>query len=275
MVCKLQFHNARNPTCNPQSTTPLFPSHHKMRSHIYFQQASNLLRQVRITFLVMINVQQCGFWIAWPTYPIPLPQPPPQIPPSHDLVTQLWWLVPDYAPELWSHLQCNPTTDTTTLAKHISQNQGKLIIISNASFNAQHWSTFSWSIATPETKLWSGKGTSPSTQWDAHSSQSKGYRFLLAFTVLEKYIASNLILPAHPKPIIGYCDNSGLIQQVTVLQTATNPNPLQTLSNDYNLSNKIYQTIQWIPVPIMLWHIKGHQDKNTEVEDSHLKHNSI
>jgi len=66
----------------------------------------------------------------------------------------------------------------------ISQNNGKLIEVSNASLNAQHGSTFSWTIATNNKELWMGARTLPSTQRDAHSGRSKGYSLVSAFTFL-------------------------------------------------------------------------------------------
>jgi len=174
----------------------------------------------------------------------------------------------DYTPELWTQFNHNPATNVQTLAKHIEQNKGQIIIVSDASLNAQHCSTFSWTIATASMELWTGAGTSPSTQCDAHSRRSKGYGFLSAFTFLEKYIqASDLTFPHHPAIINGYCDNSGLIQQIQALQNETGPNLSQTLSNDYDLSNEIHQTIRWIPIPVILRHVKGHQDNNTDIED--------
>jgi len=37
------------------------------------------------------------------------------------------------------------------------------------------------------------------------------------------------------------------------------------ITNNYDLSNKIHQTISRIPFPIKLLHVKGHQDNNTLV----------
>jgi len=39
------------------------------------------------------------------------------------------------------------------------------------------------------------------------------------------------------------------------------------MANDYNLTNESYQTIQRLPIPLTLQHIKGHQDQNTKIED--------
>jgi len=129
-------------------------------------------------------------------------------------------------------------------------------------------STFLCTISTEATKLWTGGGTSPSTQCDAFSGRSEGYGILAAITFLEHYItATKLMLPHHPTPITGYCDNNGLVQQVTNMQTDLIPNPAQTIANDYNLTNEIYQTIRRIPIPLTLRHIKGHQDQNSNLAD--------
>jgi len=223
------------------------------RSHIYYQQPSIQSSQQNKNFPITIETQKNGTRITKPLYSIPNPSNPAPVIVSQAILTQIRQKLPTYAPELWSQLIPNPTIAHRTLAEHIGQNRGKIIVVSDASLNAQHWSAFSWIIATNNTELWTGAGTSRSTQRDAYSGQSEGYRILAALTFLEKYIiASNLILPIKPRMIVGYCDNSGLIQQVTTLQTETIPNPSQTISNDYDLSNEIYQTIRRIPIPIVL-----------------------
>ncbi len=145
---------------------------------------------------------------------------------------------------------------------------GPLLLISDASQNMQQWSAFSWTISTPTSELWTGAGTSPGTQCDAHSGRAKGYGLLAAFTFLEKYLqVTNPRFQGTPPTIFGYCDNSGLIQQVTTLQANQIPNPASTITNDYDLANEIHQTIQRIPMPVKLQHVQGHQDQNTPVKD--------
>jgi len=39
------------------------------------------------------------------------------------------------------------------------------------------------------------------------------------------------------------------------------------MTNNYDLANKIYQTIHQLPMPVKLQHIKGHQEKKTLVEE--------
>jgi len=123
-------------------------------------------------------------------------------------------------------------------------------------------------ISTQKSKLWIGSGTCPGTQRDAHSGRSEGYELLAAMIFLEKYIeATDPTMPPTPISIQGFCDNAGLIQQVHALQENHIPNPPQALINAHDLTNKIYQTIKRLPVPVILKHVKGHQDKNSPPED--------
>jgi len=58
---------------------------------------------------------------------------------------------------------------TDHLSQHITQNNGQLLIVTDASLNAQKFSAFSWIIATTTQELWKGDGTVPGTHRDAHS----------------------------------------------------------------------------------------------------------
>jgi len=90
---------------------------------------------------------------------------------------------------------------------------------------------------------------------------------LAALSFLKQYFHH---LPAptmsSSKPIKGHCNNLGLVQQVTKMQTCKTPNPTWTIENDYDLHNKILQTILCIP-STKLHHVKGHQSNTKQVED--------
>jgi len=205
------------------------------------------------------------------TYPVPQTVPetnPPQQPPTILLETKIRNLLPDYGPELWSKLTRNDKPAIPDLADYLTQATGPLLLVSDASQNAQQRSAFSWTISTPTSELWTGAGTSPGTQRNAHSGRAEGYGILAAFTFLEKYLqVTNPRFQSKPPTIFGYCDNSGLIQQVNTLQANKIPNPASTITNDYDLANEIHQTIRHIPMPVKLQHVKGHQDQNIPVKD--------
>jgi len=142
-------------------------------SHLYYWQSYSQLPPPNTNFPVTIEPQKHGFRIAQPLYPIPINPPPATVPLSPTCITKIQHFLPEYAPELWSQFAHHPNTNKTTLFKHIQQNKGQLIIVSDASLNTQHCSAFSWTIATATTELWTGAGTSPSTQRDAHSGHPK------------------------------------------------------------------------------------------------------
>jgi len=92
-------------------------------------------------------------------------------------------------------------------------------IVSNTFFNAQERGAFHWIITTNQIELWHGSGTIPGTQCNNHSGRAEGVGLLAALTFLEKYIiAMQIIPPANSRPIDGYCDNLGVIQQISYLQ---------------------------------------------------------
>jgi len=171
-------------------------------------------------------------------------------------------------PKLWSILNCSNNPSTLDLNEYITHEQGTLLIVSNASLNAQQWSAFSWAISSTNSELWTGGGTSPETQHDVHSGRTKGYGLLAALTFFEKYLqAMETCIPPQPATILGYCDNSGLIQQVMSLQTNQILNPSLAITNNYDLANEIYQSIHHLPMPVKLKHVKGHQDQKTPIEE--------
>jgi len=91
---------------------------------------------------------------------------------------------------------------------------------------------------------------------------------LATLTFLEKYLsATNFNNNECQQEIDGYCDNNGLIQLMQERQNSKIPQPALAISNDYDLVNEIYQTIQHIPLPIRLHHVKGRQDQNTPIEE--------
>jgi len=84
----------------------------------------------------------------------------------------------------------------------------------------------------------------------------------------QKIPSSNQLINVDDNQTInGYCNNLSLIQQVTAMQNKLIPQPSNVISNDYDLVNEIYQTIQWIPIMIKLYHINGHQDQDTPIKE--------
>jgi len=95
-------------------------------------------------------------------------QPPPSIQPP-TLKGKICQLLPVHAPQLWAQLRSHPNHPPEHLAHYINQDPGQILVVTNASLNAQKFSTFSWTIATTTQDLWTGDGTVPGTHCDAHS----------------------------------------------------------------------------------------------------------
>jgi len=116
--------------------------------------------------------------------------------------------------------------------------------------------------------LWTSSRTIPGTHRNAYSGRAEGFGLLAALSFLEQYLHHLPTTPASTPPLIkGYCDNSSLIQQVNKMHTNKIPNPSWTIKNDYDLHNKILHTILCLPLHTKLYHIKGHQDKDTQAQD--------
>jgi len=122
-------------------------------------------------------------------------------------------------------------------------------------------------ISTTLQVLWTGARTVPGPQRDVYSGRAEGFGLLAAFSFLEQYLHQLPVLatPTSTK-IKGYCDNLGLIQQITKMKASKTPNPTWTIENDYDLYNKILQTILRIPFTTELHHVKGHQDSKNKDE---------
>jgi len=120
-----------------------------------------------------------------------------------------------------------------TLSKHIQQNKGQLIIVSDTSLNTQHCSAFSWTIATTTTELWTGAGTSPSTQRDAHSRWSEGCGFLSAFTFLKNTFKPQICI-SHLTP--------QLLLDIAITLVSSNKS-MHSKPKPFQIPHKLYQMI--------------------------------
>jgi len=253
--------STKHPNAAPSSPAPHMPSR-VLYSHRPNEQPN--------TYLVPVTCEsQCnGFWITLPVLPIPAFMPSPPITHHGSLLCNIQSNLPNYAPELWTKIDPVPHQDLPTLQQYLTATTGPLLVVSDASLNLQKQSAFSWIISTTTQVLWTGSRTVPGTQRDAYSGRAEGFGLLAALSFLEQYLHHLSVPPASTPPLIkGYCNNSGLIQQVNKMHTNKIPNPSWAIKNDYDLHNKIVHTILCLPLPTKLFHIKGHQDNDTQVED--------
>jgi len=240
---------------------------HQTRHHAYYNAVSVPTEQTPTKYPVTRENQRTGFRITLPVSSLPIDTPQQAIPHHSTVLQQIKHRLPQYAPELWAKINQAPNQDITKLNQYITEAKHPLIVVSDASLNSQKRSAFSWVISTTSQVLWTGAGTVPGPQRDAYSGRAEGFGLLAAFTFLEQYL-HRLPVPAMlPSPKIkGYCDNLGLLQQITKMKTSKTPNPTWTIENDYDLYNEILQTILRIPFATELHHVKGHQDSKNKDE---------
>jgi len=151
--------------------------------------------------------------------PIPTEVHPIFIPDHSTILQKIKLGLPKYAPKLWTQIDQAPNQELSNLKKYMTKASSLLVNVSNASLNLQKWSMFLWAICTTLQVLWTGAGTVPGLQRDAHSGCTEGFGMLAAFSFLEQYL-HHLPVPTMPSSlqIKGYCDNLGLIQQVTKMK---------------------------------------------------------
>jgi len=175
--------------------------------------------------------------------------------------------LPQYAPKLWSMVKPTYQQPSTNLVNQDLQSPDPIYLVSDASLNNQKRGAFSWMIATKTQELWNGSGVVPWPQHDAHSGQTEGYGLLAGFAFLEHYFIQTQVTNDWTRATIrAYCDNLGLIEQITKMQTSQIPNPNGSTENDYNLHVKILQMIKCLLLRVSLFHVKGHQDDDTPTD---------
>jgi len=252
----------------PHSPMVTFISQNQTCLHAYYPTTSQPSNLNPTQYPITHETQCNGFWITLPVLPIPPIPHAPVITTTGSTLRRIQSKLPSYAPELWTSIDPAPNQSVLTLQQYLTAATGSLLVVSDASLNSQQQSAFSWVISTTTQVLWTGGGTVPGSQRDVHSGRAEGFGLLAAFSFLEQYLSHLPATPlASPPQIEGYCNNSGLIQQVTKMLTNHIPNPSWAIAYDYDLHNEIFQTIRRIPLPVSLHHVKGHQDQNTPVQD--------
>jgi len=144
------------------------------------------------------------------------------------------------------------------------QNQTSVMIVSDASVQKNGQSGFAWIIAHDQAILWRGHGLAPGPGDDTYSGRAEAYGILAALIFLRFYLTCyDHQLPAQPCNC--YCDNSGVITNLTSMQTCIIRRPNDTTNDDYDLYVAILaEAKQCRPLRIHFIHVKGHQDRNKD-----------
>jgi len=137
------------------------------------------------------------------------------------------------------------------------------MLVSDASVQKSKHSGFAWVISQDDLVLWKGVGLAPGMADDIYSGRAEAFGLLAGLTFLKHYIASYGTTSFMEAPLQCFCDNLGVITNVTALLTPTILRPNEMTRDDCNLYMAISEmAIQCAPMQPMLLHVKGHQDQH-------------
>jgi len=138
--------------------------------------------------------------------------------------------------------------------------QQPLLLVSDASVQKNGRSGFAWVLAAGPTPLWRGLGLAPGPFDDIHSGRAEAFGLLAALIFIQQYLSYYPPLELDTT-IKCYCDNSGVITNLTNLQREMHIRPNDTTNNDMDLYLEIIANARACPhTTFPFIHVKGHQD---------------
>jgi len=144
-----------------------------------------------------------------------------------------------------------------------SQNQGTIMLVSDASVQKTKQSGFAWVISHNDVTLWKGAGLAPGLAEDIYSGRAKASGLIAGLTFLKHYVSSYEHTCFKATLLCCYCNNLGVITNISALLKPLIMRPNDTTNDNWD----VYMAIQTLALdcyPLQLWffHVKGHQDKD-------------
>jgi len=100
-----------------------------------------------------------------------------------------------------------------------SLNHGAITLVSDASVQNSKQSRFAWVITHKAMKLWKGVGVAPGPAEDIYLGRAEAFGLIAGLTFLQHYIKSYEPISFQATPLCCYCNNLGVITNVTALLT--------------------------------------------------------
>jgi len=203
-----------------------------------------------------IDKYQC-----WVNLPIPLLPTTKRhsIKMAHKLLTdQLRSLLPQ-----WQQLMFGPIRriQPTNRILHLGWNLTPISIVSNALVQKMQQSGFVWIIAHDNQKLWKGVGLAPGAAEDIYLGRAEAFGLLAALLFLAHYIKSYGRANFKNALFNCFCDNIGVITQITENINAPWTYPNSAIADDNDIYMVLISTIQQCALAnLQFMHIQGHQD---------------
>jgi len=201
-------------------------------------------------------------YVRLPVPPLPSQQSIPECPGHYSTIQkQFWASLHPWQQALFGSLRKARSTNTLW---HLMQSKTKVMIVSDASVQKSGQSGFAWLVATHQTLLWRGVGLAPGPAEDTYSGRAKAYGLLAALTFLS-YYTKCYASPIPVQTVPCYCDNSGVITNLTSMQQQDHQRPNDTTADDCDLYSAITaMAAKCQPVRIQYIHVKGHQDRHKD-----------
>jgi len=163
------------------------------------------------------------------------------------------WQLPLFGPI--HRLQPNPAILEVSLADEA------ISVISDASVQKSKQSGFAWTIAHGPRILWRGVGLAPGMEDDLYSGRAEAFGLMASLIFLRHYITSYGHDKFNQSKLDCFCDNLGVITNVTKLLTPSIIRPNDTTNDDRDVYIAISTlAIQCYPLQPSFLHVKGHQD---------------
>jgi len=194
----------------------------------------------------------------------PLPMPPSTIesfPTFSTIQQQFRASLPQWQCQLFRSLRKANSVNTLYTLFTASKT---LMIVSNASVQKNGQSGFAWVIAQQHMPIWRGAGLAPGPEDDIYSGRAEAYGLLAAITFVTYYLSCyKTTIP--PTTVICFCDNIGVITNLSSMTTNATTRHNDTTNDDRDLYLAIIaQATKCDQVSYHYQHVKGHQDKDPE-----------
>jgi len=188
------------------------------------------------------------------------PDPTPTIRCQKSLVAQFRSTLESWQRPLYGPIQ---RLQPTACLRDSNQAHLPLTLVSDASVQKNKQSSFAWVITQDATPLWRGVGLAPGYAEDIYSGRAEAFGLFAALLFVQHYVISYGPTQFTDAPLKCYCDNAGVITNVTDLLAPHAKRPNDTTNDDRDVYLAIQETISHCsPLQIHLFHVKGHQDKD-------------
>jgi len=136
-------------------------------------------------------------------------------------------------------------------------------ISTDVSVQKSKQSGFAWTIAHKNCPLWHGVGLAPGHEEDMYSGRAEAFLLLMGLTFLMHYLDSYGHNNFSASPLQCFCNNLGIITNVTKLLMPTILCPNNTTNDDRDIYEALCTlALKCSPLQSSFLHVKGHQDQN-------------